>query len=177
MLVLEELSHAQKRGARIYAELTGCGSSSNAYRITDSPPDGRGGDLCMKRALADAGKDISAIDYINAHGTATVLNDKSETLSIKNVFGARAYQIPVSSTKSMHGHLVNATSAVELIITVLAVRDNIIPPTTNLTEPDPVCDLDYVPNTARKTLVRAAVSNSLAFGGQNIALVVEKFRG
>ena len=177
MLILEELSHAQKRGARIYAELTGCGSSSNAYRITDSPPDGRGGDLCMKRALADAGKDITAIDYINAHGTATVLNDKSETLSIKNVFGPRAYKIPVSSTKSMHGHLVNATSAVELIITVLAVRDNIIPPTTNLTVPDPACDLDYVPNTAREKTVRAALSNSLAFGGQNIALVVEKFSG
>jgi 3-oxoacyl-[acyl-carrier-protein] synthase II len=177
MLVLEELCHAQNRGARIYAELSGCGSSSNAYRITDSPPDGRGGDLCMKRALADAGKDISAIDYINAHGTATVLNDKSETLSIKNVFGARAYQIPVSSTKSMHGHLVNASSAVELIITALAVRHNIIPPTANLTQPDPACDLDYVPNTARETTVRAAISNSLAFGGQNIALVVEKFRG
>lgn len=177
MLILEELSHAQKRGARIYAELTGCGSSSNAYRITDSPPDGRGGDLCIKRALADAGKDITAIDYINAHGTATMLNDKSETLSIKNVFGARAYQIPVSSTKSMHGHLVNATSAVELIITALAVRDNIIPPTANLTEPDPQCDLDYVPNTAREKTIRAALSNSLAFGGQNIALVVEKFSG
>ena len=177
ILILEELSHAQKRGARIYAELTGCGSSSNAYRITDSPPDGRGGDLCMKRALADAGKDITAIDYINAHGTATVLNDKSETLSIKNVFGPRAYKIPVSSTKSMHGHLVNATSAVELIITVLAVRDNIIPPTTNLTVPDPACDLDYVPNTAREKTIRAALSNSLAFGGQNIALVVEKFSG
>jgi 3-oxoacyl-[acyl-carrier-protein] synthase II len=106
-----------------------------------------------------------------------VLNDKSETLSIKNVFGPRAYKIPVSSTKSMHGHLVNATSAVELIITVLAVRDNIIPPTTNLTVPDPACDLDYVPNTAREKTVRAALSNSLAFGGQNIALVVEKFSG
>ena len=177
MLILEELSHAQKRGARIYAELTGCGSSSNAYRITDSPPDGRGGDLCMKRALADARKSIDGIDYINAHGTSTVLNDKSETLSIKKVFGERAYQIPVSSTKSIHGHLVTASSAVELILCVLAVRDHIIPPTANLAVPDPACDLDYVPNTAREKKLRAVLSNSLAFGGQNCSLVIEHFSG
>jgi len=177
MLILEELTSARRRGARIYAELSGCGSSSNAYRITDSPPDGRGGDQCMMRALADARKNISDIDYINAHGTSTVLNDKSETLSIKNVFGEQAYKIPISSTKSMHGHLVNASSAVELIICVLALRDSIIPPTANFNAPDPACDLDYVPNIARGKRLRAVLSNSLAFGGQNCALVIEKFSG
>ena len=177
ILILEELSHAQKRGARIYAELSGYGSSANAYRITDSPPDGSGGDLCMRRALADARKNTTDIDYINAHGTATVLNDKSETLSIKKVFGERAYKIPVSSTKSMLGHLVTASSAVELIITCLALRDNIVHPTINLKVLDPECDLDYVPNSAREKQVRVALSNSFAFGGQNATLIVEKFDG
>ena len=177
ILVLEELSHAQKRGARIYAELSGYGSSSNAYRITDSPPDGSGGDLCMQRALADARKNTTDIDYINAHGTATVLNDKSETLSIKKVFGEQAYKIPVSSTKSMIGHLVTASSAVELITACLALRDNIVPPTINLETLDPACDLDYVPNSAREKQIRVALSNSFAFGGQNVTLIVEKFDG
>jgi len=177
ILILEELSHAQKRGARIYAELSGYGSSSNAYRITDSPPDGSGGDLCMQRALADARKNTTDIDYINAHGTATVLNDKSETLSIKKVFGEQAYKIPVSSTKSMIGHLVTASSAVELITACLALRDNIVPPTINLETLDPACDLDYVPNSAREKQIRVALSNSFAFGGQNVTLIVEKFDG
>ena len=177
ILILEELSHAQKRGARIYAELSGYGSSSNSYRITDSPPDGSGGDLSMQRALADAQKNTTDIDYINAHGTATVLNDKSETLSIKKVFGDQAYKIPVSSTKSMVGHLVTASSAVELIAACLALRDNILPPTINLEARDPECDLDYVPNSARQQQIRVALSNSFAFGGQNATLIVEKFDG
>jgi 3-oxoacyl-(acyl-carrier-protein) synthase len=177
ILILEELSHAQKRGARIYAELSGYGSSSNAYRITDTPPDGSGGDLCMKRALADAQKNTTDVDYINAHGTATQLNDKSETLSIKKVFGERAYKIPISSSKSMLGHLVTASSAVELIISTLALKDNILPPTINLDTPDPDCDLDYIPNYAREQEVRVALSNSFAFGGQNATLIVEKFSG
>jgi 3-oxoacyl-[acyl-carrier-protein] synthase II len=177
ILILEELSHAQKRGARIYAELSGYGSSSNAYRITDSPPDGSGGDLCMQRAIADARKNTTDIDYINAHGTATVLNDKSETLSIKKVFGEQAYNIPVSSTKSMIGHLVTASSAVELITACLALGDNVVPPTINLETLDPACDLDYVPNRAREKQIRVALSNSFAFGGQNVTLIVEKFDG
>ncbi len=177
MLILEELRHAQNRGARIYAELLGYGSSSNAYRLTDTPPDGRGGDIAMVRALKDARTDASAVDYINAHGTATMLNDRSETLSIKKVFRDKAYGIPVSSSKSMLGHLVNASSAVELIITTMAVKENITPPTINLEKADPQCDLDYVPGTAREQEISIALSNSFAFGGQNASLVVAKFRG
>jgi 3-oxoacyl-[acyl-carrier-protein] synthase II len=176
LLVLEELDHARRRGARIYGELAGYGSSSNSYRLTDTPPDGKGGDIAMHRALEDAGLDASAVGYINAHGTATLLNDRSETLAIKHVFGHRAYKIPVSSSKSMIGHLVCASSAAELIITVMAVKENIIPPTINLEHPDPLCDLDYVPNTARKQELDVALSNSFAFGGQNATLVVVKFK-
>ena len=131
----------------------------------------------MQRALADARKNTTDIDYINAHGTATVLNDKSETLSIKKVFGKQAYQIPISSTKSMIGHLVTASSAVELIAACLALRDNIVPPTINLETLDPECDLDYVPNSAREQKIRVALSNSFAFGGQNATLIVEKYVG
>ncbi len=174
ILILEEQSAAQKRGARIYAELSGYGCSANAYRITDSPPDGSGGDLCMQRALADAQKNVTDIEYINAHGTATILNDRSETQAIKKVFGSHAQNIPVSSTKSMLGHLVTASSAVELIITCLVLRDGIIHPTINLDQPDPACDLDYVPHSAREQQVRVAISNSFAFGGQNVTLVVER---
>jgi 3-oxoacyl-[acyl-carrier-protein] synthase II len=177
ILILEELEHAKKRGADIYALLTGYGSSSNAYRLTDTPPDGQGGDLSMQRALADANLTPASIGYINAHGTATQLNDASETLSIKNVFGERVRHIPVSSSKSMLGHLVTASSAVELIITVMAVQQGILPPTINLENPDPKCDLDYVPNEARSQTVTAALSNSFAFGGQNATLAVEKFTG
>ncbi len=175
IIILEELERAKKRGARIYAELAGYGSSSNAYRLTDTPPDGRGGDLAMKRAIADAELDPSRIDYINAHGTGTLLNDRSETLSIKNVFKDRAYKIPVSSSKSMFGHLVCSSSAVELIITVMAVKNDIVPPTINLYTPDPLCDLDYVPNSAREHKTDVGLSNSLAFGGQNATLIVKKF--
>ncbi len=177
ILILEPEERARKRGARIYAELAGCGSSSNAYRLTDTPPDGRGGDLSMRRAMEDGGIDVSEIDYINAHGTGTQLNDKSETLSIKNVFGDRAYEIPISSSKSMLGHLVNASSAVELIITVCAVREGTVPPTANLETPDPACDLDYVPVAAREKKITVALSNSFAFGGQNATLAVKKYSG
>ncbi len=177
IMVLEELEHARKRGAHIYAELAGYGSSSNAYRLTDTPPDGKGGDIAMQRALEDAGIEPSRVGYINAHGTSTLLNDRSETLAIKHVFGQGAHKIPVSSSKSMIGHLVCASSAAELIITVMAVKDNIIPPTINLENPDPLCDLDYVPNTARRQELGAALSNSFAFGGQNASLIVAKFKG
>ncbi len=176
ILVLEELNHAKKRGAHIYAELSGFGSSSNAYRLTDTPPDGTGGDISMQRALKDARTDLSRVDYINAHGTATLLNDRSETLSIKKVFADRAYTIPISSSKSMIGHLVCCSSAVELVITAMSVQENIVPPTINLETRDPLCDLDYVPNTAREQQVNVALSNSFAFGGQNATLVVEKFK-
>ncbi len=175
ILILEEAEHAKKRGARIYAELSGYGSSSNAYRLTDTPPDGRGGDLAMKRALADAKIDMSRVEYINAHGTGTLLNDASETLSIKNVFGDRAYSISISSSKSMIGHLVNSSSAVELVITTMALKEGILPPTINFEHPDPKCDLDYIPNTAREKEISVALSNSFAFGGQNATLAIEKF--
>ncbi|MCX8043168.1 MAG: beta-ketoacyl-[acyl-carrier-protein] synthase family protein [Desulfobacterota bacterium] len=177
IVVLEELEHARRRGARIYAELAGYGASSNAYRLTDTPPDGRGGDIAMRRALEDGCLDPADISYINAHGTGTLLNDRSETRSIKNVFKDRAPAIPISSSKSMLGHLVCSSSAVELIITVLAVVHDIIPPTINYETPDPDCDLDYVPNTAREQRVMAALSNSFAFGGQNATLAVKKFTG
>ena len=177
ILMLEEMEHARKRGARIYAELLGFGSSSNAYRITDSPPDGRGGSLAMERCLSDAQINTEKVDYINAHGTGTKLNDSSETLSIKNVFGSRAFDIPVSYSKSMIGHLVCSSSAVELIITTMAVNENRVPPTINLETPDPKCDLNYVPNHSIEQKVDVAISNSFAFGGQNATLAVGKFYG
>lgn len=177
ILVIEELEHARRRGARIYAELAGYGASSNAYRLTDTPPDGRGGDIAMRRALEDGGIAEAEVGYINAHGTGTLLNDRSETQSIKNIFKHRAALIPVSSSKSMLGHLVCSSSAVELIITVLAVTHDIIPPTINYETPDPQCDLDYVPNTARQQRLTVALSNSFAFGGQNATLAVRKFTG
>lgn len=175
IMILEEMEHAKKRGAKIYAELLGFGSSSNAYRITDSPPDGRGGGVAMQRCLVDAGIDPDKVDYINAHGTGTQLNDTSETLSIKNIFGDRAYDIPVSSSKSMIGHLVCSSSAVELIITAMSVKNDIVPPTINLETRDPRCDLNYVPNCAVEKKVDIAISNSFAFGGQNATLAVGKF--
>ncbi len=177
IVILEELEHAKKRGAHIYAEFAGYGSSSNAYRLTDTPPDGRGGDLSMLRAVNDAGANKKEVSYINAHGTATLVNDRSETLSIKKVFGDQAYNIPISSSKSMLGHLVCSSSAVEFAITTLAVKENIVPPTTNLETPDPKCDLDYIPGQARETEVNLALSNSFAFGGQNATLAIKKFKG
>ena len=175
ILILEELSHAQERGARILGELTGYGSSSNAYRITDSTPDGSGADISILAALKDAHRSPEEIDHINAHGTATLSNDRSETRAIKKVFGKMAHEIPISSNKSMLGHLIASSSAVELIISILTIQHNIIPPTVNLTHPDPECDLDYVPNIFRKKDVKTVLSNSFAFGGQNVSLIVERF--
>jgi len=177
MVVLEALEHARARGARIYGEVTGYGSTADAFRITDTHPEGRGAITCMKMALADAQKNIDQIDYINAHGTSTNVNDKVETLAIKKVFGAQAYKIPVSSTKSMMGHLIAAAGVTELIFCLLAIRDQVVPPTTNYEAPDPDCDLDYVPNVARQVRCDVALSNSFGFGGQNITLIVERFRG
>jgi len=177
MVVLEALEHALARGSKIYGEVTGYGSTADAFRITDTHPEGRGAITCMKLALADAQKNIDQIDYINAHGTSTNVNDKVETLAIKKVFGERAYKIPVSSTKSMMGHLIAAAGVTELIFCLLAIRDQVVPPTTNYEAPDPDCDLDYVPNAAREVRCDVALSNSFGFGGQNITLIVERFGG
>jgi len=177
MVVLEDLEHARRRGARIHGELLGYGSTADAYRITDTHPEGRGASACIRMALDDAGLGIDGIDYINAHGTSTDVNDKVETLAIKTVFGERAWKIPVSSTKSMMGHLIAAAGATELIVCLLAIRDGILPPTINYTTPDPNCDLDYVPNVAREARCDRALSNSFGFGGQNISLVVGRFGG
>ena len=177
MVVLEELEHAKRRGAKIHGELLGYGSTADAYRITDTHPEGRGASACIRMALADAGIGVDGIDYINAHGTSTDVNDKVETLAIKTVFGERAYKIPVSSTKSMMGHLIAAAGATELIVCLLAIRDGILPPTINYENPDPNCDLDYVPNVARVARCDRALSNSFGFGGQNISLVVGRYTG
>lgn len=175
MLVLEDAWHAYRRGAHIYAELVGFGCSINAYRITDSPPDGQGPYLAMRAALDDAGLQPQDVDYINAHGTSTVQNDASETVAIKRCLGEHAGRVPVSSTKSMTGHMVNAAGAIEAVISVLAIRDGFIPPTINYREPDPVCDLDYVPNVGRHQPVRTVLSNSFGFGGSNGTLALRAY--
>jgi len=175
ILVLEELEHALKRGANIYAEIVGYGSTGDAYHITQPAPGGEGGARAMKMAIQDAGLKPEDIDYINAHGTSTEYNDKFETSAIKEVFGSHAYQLTVSSTKSMTGHLLGAAGGVEAIFTILAVKENIIPPTINYETPDPDCDLDYAFNQAKQKTVRAALSNSLGFGGHNATLVFKKF--
>ncbi len=177
MLILESLDEAKARGAKIYGEIVGYGSTADAFRITDTHPEGRGAISCIKMALDDAGLGLDDVDYINAHGTSTTVNDKVETLAIKKVFGDRAYKIPVSSTKSMMGHLIAAAGATELIICLMAIRDNVVPPTTNYDTPDPECDLDYIPNVAREHPCDVALSNSFGFGGQNIALLASRFNG
>jgi len=174
MLVLERLDRAQARGAPILAELAGYGTSCDAYRLTDEAPDGRGAVLAMTRALEDAGVSPRMVDYINAHGTATLMNDRVETAAIKTVFGERASVLPVSSTKSMIGHAISAAAAVELITSVLAIQEQLLPPTINYDAPDPDCDLDYVPNQTRSARVRTVLSNSFAFGGHNDCLVVRE---
>lgn len=176
MLILEDLSHAQARGARILAEVTGYGSTADAFRITDIHEDGRGGIAAMRRALDDAGRRPEDVHYISAHGTGTQENDKIESLAIHGVFGDLAPKVPISSVKSMLGHLIAAAGACELITCVLAIRDGVIPPTMNYTTPDPLCDLDYVPNQARKADVKVCLSNSFGFGGQNDTLIVEALR-
>jgi 3-oxoacyl-[acyl-carrier-protein] synthase II len=177
MVVLEELEHAKKRGARIYGELIGYGMSGDAYHVTAPDPNGEGAAAAMKFALEDAGLKPQEISYINAHGTSTPLNDKIETKAIKQVFGETAHKIPASSTKSMTGHLLGAAGALEFVICSLAIRDQIVPPTINYKNPDPECDLDYVPNEARRVKVEVALSNSLGFGGHNVSLIVRKFGG
>lgn len=175
MVILEELGRATKRGAKIYGEIVGYGSTADAFRITDTPPDGHGAISCMSAALADAKLDAAGIQYINAHGTSTDVNDRVETLAIKQVFGERARQIPISSIKSMTGHLIAAAGSVELMTCLFAIRDGVVPPTINYETPDPDCDLDYVPNVAREMKLSTALSNSFGFGGQNVSLVVSRF--
>jgi 3-oxoacyl-[acyl-carrier-protein] synthase II len=175
MLVLEELEHARQRKAPIYAELTGYGSTADAFRVTDSHPEGRGAIACIGKAMTDSGLSPADIGYINAHGTSTQVNDRVETLAIKKVFGDAAQTVAVSSSKSMLGHLIAAAGAVELIISVMAIRNSVLPPTINYEVPDPECDLDYIPNVARERRVDHVLSNSFGFGGQNISLIVSRF--
>jgi 3-oxoacyl-[acyl-carrier-protein] synthase II len=177
ILVLEELTHAQKRGAKVYAELIGYGATCDAYHMTAPSPDGEGAETCMKLALEDANIAPNEVDYINAHGTSTPLNDVVETKAIKKVFGEHAYKLMVSSTKSMTGHLLGGAGGLEAVITVKALETGIVPPTINLEEPDPECDLDYVPNQARRANIKVAMSNAFGFGGTNACLVFKKWEG
>ena len=175
IIILEELEHALARGAKIYAEIVGYGATGDAYHITAPAPGGEGGARAMKMAINDGGLQPQDIDYINAHGTSTEYNDKFETLAVKEVFGEHAYNLAMSSTKSMTGHLLGAAGGVEAIFTVLAMRDSILPPTINYETPDPECDLDYVVNKARSKEIKAAMSNSLGFGGHNATIVFKKY--
>ena len=173
-VVLEEYEHAKARGARIYCEVIGYGASADAYHMTAPPEDGDGGYRAMRNALKDASVDPSAVDYINAHGTSTPLGDVAETIAVKRLLGSRAPKVAVSSTKSMTGHLLGAAGGVEAVFTALALRDQVSPPTINLRTPDPACDLDYVPNEARRMPIRVALSNSFGFGGTNGTLVLAR---
>lgn len=177
VLVLEELEHARKRGATIYAEVLGLGSSFDAYAATKPDPEARGAARAITEALREARLDRSDVDYINAHGTSTRLNDQMETIAVKRVFGEGARALPLSSIKSMVGHLIGAAGAVEAVALALTLHAGALPPTINQTQPDPACDLDYVPNTAREMPVRVGVSTSFGFGGQNAALVMRRFAG
>lgn len=172
MIVLEEYERAKKRGATIYGEVLGYGTTADAYRITDIHPEGRGAIACMNMALEDAGLNATDVDYVNAHGTSTTVNDKVESLACKGVFGENAMSVPVSSTKSMMGHLIAAAGVTELIVCLMSIRDNVLPPTINYENPDPLCDLDYIPNEAREAKCNIALNNSFGFGGQNITVVV-----
>jgi 3-oxoacyl-[acyl-carrier-protein] synthase II len=174
-MVLEELEHAKRRGAAILGEIIGYGASSDAFHMTAPDENGDGAIRAMKMALRKAGIQPSQVDYINAHGTSTALNDKIETKAIKSVFNGSASRVAISSTKSMTGHMVGAAGAIEAAVCVLAIKNGIIPPTINYANPDPECDLDYVPNTARKADLNIALSNSFGFGGHNSVLVVKKY--
>ncbi|MFV2046968.1 beta-ketoacyl-ACP synthase II [Metabacillus litoralis] len=176
IIVLEELEHALARGATIYAEIVGYGATGDAYHITAPAPNGEGGSRAMKMAIERSGLNANEIDYINAHGTSTPYNDKFETLAIKEVFGEHANKLAISSTKSMTGHLLGAAGGVEAIFSILAIKEGILPPTINLQTPDPDCDLDYVPNEARKQEINTALSNSLGFGGHNATIIFKKYQ-
>jgi 3-oxoacyl-[acyl-carrier-protein] synthase II len=176
IVILEELEHARKRGAPILAELVGYGANSDAYHVTAPSPDGEGAVRCMRLALQSAGLRPEDIGYINAHGTSTPINDKTETKAIKTVFGEHARAVAVSSTKSMTGHLLGAAGAVEAVVCILALTRNVLPPTINYTTPDPECDLDYVPNQPREIRINAAMTNSFGFGGTNAVLVFKRFK-
>jgi 3-oxoacyl-[acyl-carrier-protein] synthase II len=175
VLILESMDHAVKRGAHIYAEVVGYGATCDAYHITAPAPEGEGGARAMSNALEDAGVKPDQVDYINAHGTSTPYNDKFETMAIKSVFGQHAYELAVSSTKSMTGHLLGATGAIEAIASAMAIQEGFIPPTINYEDPDPECDLDYVPNKGRAADIEYAMSNSFGFGGQNAVLLFRKY--
>ena len=177
ILIMESLQHAKARGARIYAEIAGWGVSADAYHLVQPHPDGIGAAKAMQRALDSAEVSLDEIDYINAHGTSTPINDKSETIAIKRVFGEKAYNIPISSTKSMVGHSLGASGSLEAIVCINSINDGIIHPTINQDEADPDCDLDYVPNVAREADLDVVMSNSFGFGGQNAALVIKRFDG
>ena len=168
------MDRAKARGATIYGEVAGYGTTADAYRITDIPPDGHGGIAAMRMAIADAGLQTTDIGYVNAHGTSTTVNDKVESLACRQVFGDLADKVPVSSTKSMMGHLIAAAGASEMIVCLLAMRDSILPPTINYENPDPLCDLDYVPNEARPAEISYALNNSFGFGGQNVTLCLAR---
>lgn len=177
MVILEEYEAARKRGATIYGEILGYGTTADAYRITDIPPDGHGGIAAMRMSIADAGLQPSDIGYVNAHGTSTTVNDKVESHACREVFGENAAKVPVSSTKSMMGHLIAAAGVTEMIVCLLAMRDSVLPPTINYENPDPECDLDYVPNEARPAEIKYALNNSFGFGGQNVTLCLSRFDG
>ncbi len=177
MVILEELEHAKARGAKIHGEVAGYGSTADAFRLTDTHDEGRGAIACIREALADARLNPADIDYINAHGTSTSVNDSIETLAIKKTFGDAAYKLPVSSTKSMMGHLIAAAGSVEAIVCLLTIRDGVVPPTMNLEHPGDDCDLDYVPRESRRRAVDAALSNSFGFGGQNSSLILRRYAG
>ena len=177
MLIMESLKHATARGAHIYVEIAGWGVSADAYHLVQPHPEGAGAAKAMQRALENAGVGLDDIDYINAHGTSTPINDKSETIAIKRVFGERAYDVPISSTKSMVGHSLGASGSLEAIACISSIIDGILHPTINQDEPDPDCDLDYIPNVAREADLKIVMSNSFGFGGQNACLVIKKFVG
>lgn len=177
ILILEELEHCLKRNGKIYGEVVGYAATSDAFRITDEPPDGYGIAEVMRQALEDAGIQSEKIDYINAHGTSTQMNDRTETRAIKEVFGDGAYEVPISSTKSMIGHWAAACGGAELITCVMAMKNGLVPPTINYEEPDPDCDLNYVPNQAVQQEIKVCLSNSFGFGGQNACLIIRRFEG
>ncbi|MBU1546922.1 MAG: beta-ketoacyl-ACP synthase II [Proteobacteria bacterium] len=177
VLILEELEHAKARGAKIYAEVAGYGLSGDGYHMAAPPEDGNGAVRCMRMALKDAGMKPEGVDYVNAHGTSTPLNDVVETRALKTAFGDHAYKLAISSTKSMTGHMLGGAGGIESVFTALSIKHQIAPPTINLENPDPECDLDYVPNQARAMKIRAAMSNSFGFGGTNAVLIMKQYEG